>query len=565
MSDAPSGDFVPRSGSRWIRITLLALIPVLVLVGGGIYLLNNRPGADTRQADAQAAVDAYLGAWSKLDYAGMAAQADAPAATISAVDAPMRAALEVKTASYTPTAVTRDESGDRATVPFTAKLGLADVGPWSYAGSLTVVKTATKDAAGHRQWKVQFSPASIQPRLAAGRTLERVRITGKRGQLLDDVGVPLRGADQDIDVNLLGTVGPLTAEQAKATRGDYRSGDIVGQTGIEKVYNAQLGGRPGADVVLMQGSVKLATLAQFAPVEGKDVTTTIDLRIQRAGEQALTATGLPAALVAIDTRTGGVSGLVNQPYYGVARAVRNAYPPGSTFKIITATAGLLNGRTEQSTLNCPQQLLISDVIIKNANKEVLGPVSLKTAFAQSCNTAFVNLKLSLTEQDMNEAAQLYGFNSGAPLPITSVGGTFPKPSGPVYAATEAFGQADVTASPLQMASVAAAVASSKWRQPFVVGQTKVTHPIPAAVSSQMQDMMRAVVTSGTAASVSFPGEVRGKTGTAQYGVGPDFPEHSWFVGYRGTVAFAVFVEGGGAGASVAAPIASRFLTLLGPA
>jgi hypothetical protein len=563
-SAPPEVDYVPRTGSRWLRITLLALIPILIVAGGGAYLLTHQPKKDTRQADAEASVHAYLAAWSKADYAGMAAHATAPAAAISAVDGPMRKSLGVTTASFAPGVVTRDASGNRATVPYTARLGLSDLGTWSYSGTLTLDKSKLKDADGHLLWQVQFSSAAIMPRLAAGNTLERTRVAAPRGQLLDDDGIPLRGADTDLDSNLLGTVGPLTAEQAKELGPPFHAGDVAGQTGIERVYNPQLAGRPGGDIVLMDGSTKLATLFQFPAVPGRDVKTTIDLRIQRAGEAALAGQGLPAALVAIDTRTGGVTGIVNHPAGGFGRAVRGKYPPGSTFKVVTATAALLAGQTENTQVNCPKTLNVSGFTVKNAEDEAFGSITLKQALALSCNTAFVNIRESITEAQMDRAVQLYGFNGSAPLPIQSFGGSYPKPTGPVDVATSAFGQAAVEASPLQMASVAAAVASGAWRQPFVVGRTSVTHPLPASVDAQLKDMMRAVVTSGTAQPVAFPGVVYGKTGTAEYGSKPPLSSHAWFIGWRDTVAFAVIVEGGGFGASVAAPAASSFLAQLGP-
>ena len=196
--------------------------------------------------------------------------------------------------------------------------------------------------------------------------------------------------------------------------------------------------------------------------------------------------------------------------------------------------------------------------------ESYGPINLIKAFAVSCNTAFVNLRESLTEADMKRAAALYGFDGTQPLPIQSYGGSYPQPLNDVVAAAAAFGQGQVQTSPLQMATVAAAVASGAWRKPFLAGRTTETHPLPATVDSQLKDMMRAVVTSGTADVLTFPGLVYGKTGTAEYGSGPNPPTHAWFIGWRGTIAFAIIVEGGGFGASVAAPIASNFLSYLGP-
>ena len=113
--------------------------------------------------------------------------------------------------------------------------------------------------------------------------------------------------------------------------------------------------------------------------------------------------------------------------------------------------------------------------------ESFGPINLAKAFAVSCNTAFVNLRESLTDADMKKAAALYGFDGTEPLPIQSYGGSYPQPPNHVVAAAAAFGQGQVQASPLQMASLAAAVASGQWRTPFFAGHAGVTHPIPPLV------------------------------------------------------------------------------------
>ena len=554
----------PRSGSHWIRVTILALIPVLIVAAGGGYLLTRHTTPDHRQAEATAALSAYLAAWTKGDYAGMAAHSDATATAIQAVDAPIKRSLVVSGVRYAPGVLTRDQTGDRGSAPYSARLTLTGLGVWSYSGSLGVVKS--KDAAGKDVWRVHFGPTAIVPQLTAGRSIVRTHVSATRGRLLDIDGIPLRGADGDLDFNLLGTVGPLTVAEAKAAGPLFAAGDSAGQTGIERAYNAQLTGRPGGAVLLTQGAVRISTLADFPATPGRDVTTTISLHVQRAGESALAAIGPPAAIVAIDTRTGGGSALVNHPAGGFGRAVRGGYPPGSTFKVVTTTAALLAGKTETTPLNCPPTVLIAGRPFKNSMNESFGLIDLRKAFAVSCNTAFVNLRESMTEADMKRAALLYGFDGSPPLPIQSFGGSYPVPSGPVDVAASAFGQGAVEASPLQMASVAAAVASGEWRKPFVAGRTSAIHPIPTAVDAALKDMMRAVLTDpqGTAAGVAFPGLVYGKTGTAEYGSGTNLPTHAWFIGFRGTVAFCVFVEGGGFGAAVAAPIASNFLSLLGP-
>jgi hypothetical protein len=556
-------DVVEREKSHWVRITILALIPILIVAAAGIVILTRHHKPDRRQQEAQAALSAYLASWSRVNYAGMAAHANVPASAIAAVDAPMRRSLIVTAASFAPGLLTRDKTGDRGSAPYAARLTLSGLGAWSYSGSLTLVKT--KDSAKQDVWRVQFSPAAIEPQLTANRVIERTHVTPARGQLLDAEGLPLRGADGDLDSNLLGTVGPLSAAQAKIAGPGLFAGDIAGQTGIERVYNTQLAGDSGGAIVLMQGAIRLQTLKSYPAVPGRDVTTTIDLRVQRAGETALAPIGLPAAMVAIDTRTGGVLATVDHPLGGFARAIRGQYPPGSTFKVVTTTAALLAGRNESTPLDCPPTRTVDNFVFKNAMNEFYGPINLIRAFAVSCNTAFVNLRESMTEADMKRAAELYGFDGTQPLPLQSYGGSYPVPLNDVVAAAAAFGQGQVQTSPLQMATVAAAVAGGAWRKPFVAGRTTETHPIPATVDAELKDMMRAVVTTGTASVLQFPGLVYGKTGTAEFGSGPNPPTHAWFIGWRGTVAFAVIVEGGGFGASVAAPIAANFLTALGPA
>ncbi|HEX4017883.1 MAG TPA: penicillin-binding transpeptidase domain-containing protein [Frankiaceae bacterium] len=564
MSDTDSRtDLVEREKSHWVRITILALIPILIVAGAGVFVLTRHHKADHRQQEAQTALSAYLASWSRANYAGMAAHANVPAAAIAAVDGPLRRNLVVTAATYTPGLLTRDKTGDRATAPYTARLTLSGLGAWSYSGSLTLVKT--QDSAKQDVWRVQFTPAAIQPQLTATRVFERTHVSATRGQLLDAEGLPLRGADGDLDANLLGTVGPLSVAQAKAAGPGFSAGDIAGQTGIERVYNTALAGDPGGAIVLMQGAIRLQTLKTYPAVAGHNVTTTIDLRVQRAGESALAPVGLPAAIVAIDTNTGGVLATVDHPLGGFARAIRGQYPPGSTFKVVTTTAALLAGRTETTPLNCPPTVSVEGNVFKNASNESFGELDLIKAFAVSCNTAFVNLRESMTEADMKRAALLYGFDETQPLPIQSYGGSYPVPLNNVVAAAAAFGQGQVQTSPLQMATVAAAVAGGVWRKPFVAGKSTEVHPIPPLVDLALKQMMRAVVTSGTADVLQFPGIVYGKTGTAEYGSGKNPPTHAWFIGWRGTVAFAVIVEGGGFGASVAAPIAANFLSALGPA
>jgi cell division protein FtsI/penicillin-binding protein 2 len=117
----------------------------------------------------------------------------------------------------------------------------------------------------------------------------------------------------------------------------------------------------------------------------------------------------------------------------------------------------------------------------------------------------------------------------------------------------------VEASPLLLASMSAAVASGTWRAPHLVAGDTASRPLVPAVASGLRRLMAGVVTSGTAAGAGLPPGTAGKTGTAQYGDGTH--THAWFTGFKGDLAFCVYVRDGASGGSVAAPLAARFLRL----
>ncbi len=538
---------------------LIALVVVILLlaVAGVGYVVKTR--ADARAADhaAAGAAQAYLASWQNLgslgdpggDTAVTTAAQDQGRAGVTAASVPATITVDQLVATMVDVRTRLNVAGARfaagplhrqdatATVGYSATLVLTGFGePYTYDGVLHLVRRG-------KAWKVQARPDSVNPALAPGLRLDRTPSTGKRGQLLDANGQPL-GADAELAGNLIGQVSPLS--------------------GLQRVYDPDLAPHGGTVVVRNDRNETVSTLRAYPMADGKDVRTTLDLKVQRAGEAAVATAIKPnGALVAIDTRTGGVLALVNHPLNGYGRAVIGRYPPGSTFKIVTATAALMAGKDANTSLDCTQTVAVGGRTFQNAEAEQFGPIPLRAAFARSCNTAFIRLEQSLPDSALEQAAKLYGFDGTQPLPIASVGGSFPPPKDAVESASAAIGQGKVSASPLQMASVAAAVASGTWRQPFIAGSAPRSNALPPAVVAPLQDFMRAVVTEGTANAVAFPGEVHGKTGTAEYKDGNPPPTHGWFVGYRGTVAFAVIVEDGGFGAQSAAPVAARFLAGLG--
>ncbi|MBO0809943.1 MAG: hypothetical protein J2P32_16730, partial [Actinobacteria bacterium] len=249
---------------------------------------------------------------------------------------------------------------------------------------------------------------------------------------------------------------------------------------------------------------------------------------------------------------------------GFDRPLQGVFPPGSTFKVVTASALTRTGLQPGSRVACPGQVTIDGRTFHNFDNERLGSTSLLDAFAVSCNSTFAMLATQrLTGSSLASMAARFGFNARPRLGIPATLGRFTTPRQPVDLAADAFGQGTDLVNPLSQACVAAAVDNGTWRPPQLVispaRKQASPHPISGQILGALRPMMRAVVTVGTAAHVGFPPGVYGKTGTAEYGSGSNPPSHAWFIGYQGDVAFAVLVEGGGVGADKAGPVANAFL------
>ena len=256
-----------------------------------------------------------------------------------------------------------------------------------------------------------------------------------------------------------------------------------------------------------------------------------------------------------------VSRPLDQPFN---RALNGRYPPGSTFKVVTTAALLGHGTTPDTAVECPPQATVGGKPFTNFEGEAPGQITFRTAFAQSCNTAFVALAAGLPKPALKSAATSFGFDEPGndKLPLQSFGGQFPEPSDKAEQAAAAIGQGRVQTSPLHMATVAAAIASGTWKPPRLLTNdpSPAGHPLDPSVVNTLRDLMAEVVHSGT--GVAAVGADGGKTGTAEFG--PSGPgktpaTHAWFIGFRGSLAFAILVEGGGVGGRVAAPLAAAFL------
>ena len=359
---------------------------------------------------------------------------------------------------------------------------------------------------------------------------------------------------------VLGTVAPATAEQIQRSKGKVGAGDDVGQFGLEARYQDRLAGTPTRRIVIRSRTgAPVATLLRRPGRKGRELRTTLDRPVQAAAELALGATKQKAALIAVQPSTGDVLAVANRPTEAAYdRAIDGRYAPGSTFKVITTAALLRAGLKTSDTVNCPKTITVSGKVFKNFEGGAAGAVPFARDFAQSCNTAFVSLSKRLAPDALTRTARDFGVGR------TSAG-QVPAGRDAVERAASMIGQGRIVASPLAMAGVAATVADGRWRAPRLVATDR--HQSGPALDpgelSTLRALMRSVVTSGTGTALaSIPGEVAGKSGTAEYGGGNPPPTHAWFIAFRGDLAIAVLVENGRSGGSVAAPIAARFYQAL---
>lgn len=537
-------------------VTAGAVALALAAGGAGYELLRTRGSAEQTAAS-------YLRDWQAGKYAAMTTiSVHAPR---SGLGTPLRrAASQLGAHSLHLTLGQVKASGAAAQAGFTAAASLAGGHTWTYHGRLRLVRRS-------RRWWVDWRPADIYPGLRAGERFAlravwppRAPVLGAGGAVLSSPAVIARSGSISL---LTGNVVRASAAQAKALGAPYRAGDLIGEGGIEQAYQARLAGRPALTVQIAgPGNHVDATVAHFAAAPGTPVRTSIDLRVQLAASKAVTSatTRKPVDVVAVQPSTGRVLAVVERPG-GEDRALQGVFPPGSTFKVVTASALAKAGLRPSSAAQCPAQVTIGGRTVHNYDNEHFGATTLQTAFAVSCNSTFAMLATQkLNGSALASMASEYGFNATPALGIPARLGQFTTPRTSVDLAADAYGQGTDLVTPLSQAAMAAAVEEGAWRPPHLVlspapRQTVHAHTLSPAITSALRPMMRAVVTGGTASHVGFPSGVYGKTGTAEYGSGPHPPAHAWFVGYRGDLAFAVLVEGGGVGADNSGPIANAFL------
>ena len=402
-----------------------------------------------------------------------------------------------------------------------------------------------------------------------------------------------------------------------AERG-YTPDDKIGFTGLERFFEDDLRGEKGARYELVNPLGMLVGRyndgrSDLASVKGNDLYLTIDAGLQQLAENLLRATGKSGAVVAIDPSDGGVLALCSEPDFDLDilngktrknewaeialspekplfnRAVQAAYPPGSTYKMVLAIAGLEEGVIKPNdTIYCTGGWNFGGRTFHCHGGQAHGTVNLKKAIIESCNIYFYQLMLRVGLAKWDEYGKMFGFGerSGIDLPgerrgLLPTAQYYDKRYGEGrwtkgYLVSLGIGQGELGATPLQLANYAATIANDgNWHEPHLVRgyrdtRTGIYVPLQHAsrslpVSKQtfgiIKEAMQGVVLQGTGTLAQVPGvTVAGKTGTAQ---NPHGKDHAWFICFAPVenpkIAIAVLVENAGFGGSISAPIARELM------
>ncbi len=413
---------------------------------------------------------------------------------------------------------------------------------------------------------------------------------------------------KDVASQLIGYIGRINAQEEEDPEySDVPKGEPVGQWGIERLYDRQLRGVPGKKLIEVDATGReIKVVGEIPPKKGKDITLALDINVQMAAEKKFSSKA--GAFVALDPNTGEILAFMSKPSFdpnafvnGISaadwkkladdpehpmldRVFQSQYPPGSTFKIITAIAALESGAIKPTDkLNGPGTFVLGGHVFHDWKKGGHGMLDIKHAIIQSCDTFFYQVGLKTGIDEIAKYARAFGLGRSVKLGLGYVAsGLVPDttwkervykcPWYPGDTVSASIGQSYVLVTPLQMARLVGSVGTGGKFMPRLSflklkpGQKPVLDPVGLPVSSATINLVRAALQGvvnepdGTAyRSRSSLVQFSGKTGTAQTVDGGKRYD-SWFVGYAPSdnpeIALAVMAEQTPEeGASAAAPVA----------
>jgi hypothetical protein len=517
----------------------------LVLPGRATQATGYLPTGSSAGQDAQQTARAFLRAWDANDLRQAANYTDHPAATKAALKA-FRRYLRLSKLTSTPglgTAIPSSSATPREKVIYAASASVATSdgaavvsGTWRYHASLVAYQ------AKHSQyWYVAWAPADLAPNLTASTHLATVPVAPHVTSVTDAGGNDLTSyGDPGLDNVAAGL-------KTGAPPGH-------GSPGL----NVEIQSRTGKPVANTQAVV-------VAPGNVSGLATTINPAAEQAARSAV-AQHANSAMVVIQPSTGKILAIANNAGFNDF-ALTAAVAPGSTMKTVTSTALFTEGvLSPGSDVACPKAFTIQGITYHN-NQGESEPASTPfiTDFAQSCNNAFSTQWEHLTNGRLaGTAKQYYGLDQPWDIGIGNLSASYfsaPASASGSELAQEAFGEGSLTASPLAMASIAATIASGRFRQPYLAagGQLVTATPLPVTTDTWLKEMMRDVVTSGTAAPIGFGPDVYAKTGTAD--INGQGQPNSWLIAFVPSrdAAVACLVVNAGYGAQFAGPEVKAFL------
>jgi Penicillin binding protein transpeptidase domain/NTF2-like N-terminal transpeptidase domain len=532
-------------------LAVLAVVLVLVLTvfrpGSGTPTYGMIPNAGSAPQDGEQVATAFVAAWQEGDLTKAANYTDQPAAAEAALAAyakDLNLGKFAATAGAVTSAAGSTTARPRETVTFAlsasvaAGSGKAAVrGTWNYQSSLVAYQQANSSV-----WFVAWQPDVMAPNLTTATHLAAVQVPPTVSMVTDASGTNLKSYDDPG----LDTIASLLATSAPTNEGANPGLDVQIETNKGVAV-------PDSQAILV------------TPGNYPTLSTTISAKAETAARAAV-AMHTGSSMVAIQPSTGHILAIANNAGDNDF-ALTAAVAPGSDMKIITSTALFNAGLVTPSTgVECPASLYVTGVTIHNddGESEPAGtPFSYD--FAQSCNNAFTQWYPHLYGKLASTAKTYYGLDQSWDIGIGNLSASyFNAPADAVNSelAEEAFGQGELTASPIAMASVAATVESGQFKQPVLTlnaKQSVTAKPLPATTDADLKIMMRDVVTEGTAEGLGFGPDVYAKTGTADV-AGQEQP-NSWFVAFDPAedVAVAFLDVNAGYGAQYAAPETLSFL------
>jgi cell division protein FtsI/penicillin-binding protein 2 len=467
-----------------------------------------------------------------------------------------------------------DAAGD----PLELSAPAYEVGVWparlaSQAATARAFAAQTGLSAGQVLGQIAAAPPNRFFRLA---TLDPAEYGRLRAELGKVPGLVVQKVSERLfQAEATGLVGAVGSEVNPVLRADgayYLPGTTVGLSGLEQAYQRQLLGTPTTEVVAVNpAGSQTSVLARWPGVPGTSVRTTISSQVQNSALNALATTSSSGEIVAVQASTGQVLAVAQHQGPGVLPAagpLAAKLAPGTAFTIVSAAALLSDGVTASTQISCENSFTVGGQTFTSDGSGAEKPFS--ADFADGCGTAFAGVSERLGPGQFDQVVTAFGIGAKwSPSPVPLFSGSVPAGAEGAALAAETIGQGNVLVSPLSMAMVAAEVDSGSWHAPqVVVGSTAPADPagpasqpgaaLPASALSALRGLMRSAVSSGAAQAANTPGApVYGQVGLVHSASGWT----SWFVGYRGDVAFTVLESGSTAQLSAAA-LAGAFVKAL---